>query len=269
MSAMARGARIWWARSTTATRALCLAAAVLAAGPAAAGDALDRILAQVAAASGAALPSRAALTSACGSDLACSARRLVAVLGSRAWLLPAAHPDTDTIRWVATRPSLRVARADGLVRIELLRFGRKVMPELAAAVGEEAYVLDLRQARGGRFERMLEVAGFFLGPRPEALALVADGRARWVDLPAAAFRGPRPLAVQIGAATASAAEVLAALLVAHGGATLCGVEPSAGVATLKAVVPVDHDWRMLVERARIEVPPLELQGGLRPERACH
>jgi hypothetical protein len=49
---------------------------------------------------------------------------------------------------------------------------------------------------------------------------------------------------------------------------LCGSEPSAGAAALKAVVAVDHDWRLLVERARIEVPPVELQGGLRPQRTC-
>ncbi len=45
-------------------------------------------------------------------------------------------------------------------------------------------------------------------------------------------------------------------------------EPSAGEAALKAVIPVDHDWRLLVERARIEVPAVGLAGGLRPARAC-
>jgi hypothetical protein len=245
---------------------------MLAAAPAAAGDALDRILAEAAAAAGTALPSRAELSAACGGDLLCSARRLVAVLGPRARLLPVAHPDTDSIRWVETQPSLRVARAGGVVRIELLRFGRKIMPELAAALapaqGEPAYLLDLRRSRGGRFERMLEVAGFFLGPRQAALALVSAERTTWLDLPAPPARGPRVAAVQVGALTASAGEVLAALLVAYGGAALCGDQPSAGAAALKAVIPVDHDWRLLVERARIEVPAVELQEGLRPARAC-
>jgi Peptidase family S41 len=265
---MARGARTWSARSITAIRALGLALTLLLATPAAADDALDRILAETAAASGAPLPSRGELTEACGSDLHCSAERLVEVLGPRARLLPVAHPDSDTIRWVETQPSLSVTRADGVVRIALSRFGRKVMPELAAAVGAEAYVLDLRAAQGGRFERMLQVAGFLLGPREKALALVEGGGRRWLDLPATAERGRRPRVVQIGAATASAAEVLAALLVADGGAVLCGAGPSAGAAALKAVVPVNHDWRLLVERARIEVPPVELRGGLRPQRAC-
>ena len=162
---------------------------MLAAAPAAAGDALDRILAATAAASGVALPSRGALIAACDRDLACSARRLVEVLGAAARLLPVVHPDTDTIRWVETRPSLRVQRDDGGLRIELLRFGRKIMPELAAAFGEaggdQAYLLDLRQAQGGSFARMLEVAGFFLGPRRHALALVGAGGTTWLDLPAA------------------------------------------------------------------------------------
>jgi hypothetical protein len=245
---------------------------MLAAAPALAGDALDRILAATAAASGAALPSRSALIAACDADLACSARRLVEALGGRARLLPVAHPDTDTIRWVETRPSLRVRRDDRGLRIELLRFGRKVMPELAAALGEaggdQAYLLDLRQAQGGSFTRMLEVAGFFLGPRRHALALVGAGGTTWLDLPAAAVRGPQPAVVRIGSATASAAEVLAALLAAHGGAALCGLEPSAGEAALKAVIPVDHDWRLLVEQARIEVPTVDLSGGLRPHRPC-
>ena len=244
---------------------------MLAAAPAAGGDALDRILNATAAASGAPLPSRAALIAACREDLLCSAHRLVEVLAPGARLVPVAHPDTDTIRWARTRPSLRVEREDRALRIEVLRFGRKIMQELATAFGQAAagqpYILDLRQARGGRFARMLEVAGFFLGPRQAALALVRAGETTWLDRPAPA-RGPPPAAVRIGAATASAGEVLAALLVAHGGAVLCGVEPSAGEAALKAVIAVDHDWRLLVERARIEVPGIDLSGGLRPGRGC-
>ena len=240
--------------------------------PAAAGDALDRILDATAVASGATLPPRSALLAACGSDLPCSARRLVDVLGGAARLVPVAHPDTDTIRWARTRPSLRLQPEDGRLRIEVLHFGRKIMPELAAAVaeagGDQVYVLDLRQVRGGRFARMLAVAGFFLGPREKALALVGEGGTVWVDLPAPAARGPRLAAVRIGAATASAGEVLAALLVAHGNVALCGSAPSAGAAALKTVIPVDHDWRLLVERARIEVPPVDLRHGLRPDRPC-
>ena len=276
---MAPGARTWSARSTTVIRAGCLAgallagaAALLAGAPAAAGDALDRLLDQTAAVSGAPLPPRSALLEACGSDLPCSARRLVDALGFGARLQPVVHADTDTIRWVETRPSLRIRREDGAVRVELLRFGRKIMPELVAAFStagaDQTLVLDLRQTRGGRFARMLDVAAFFLGPRRNALALVGAGGTSWLDLPAPATRGPRLAAVRIGAATASAGEVLAALLVAHGDAALCGSEPSAGAAALKAVIPVDHDWRLLVERARIEVPAVGLDGGLRPEAPC-
>ena len=246
---------------------------MLVAAPAAAEDALGRILAATTAAAGAALPSRAALTAACGGDLHCSAQRLADALGPRARLLAVTHPDTDTIRWVETRPSLRLAEQDGARQVELLHFGRKVMPELAAAFDaaderQPPVVLDLRQAQGGRFDRMLAVAGFFLGPRRQALALVEGERTTWLDLPAPATPGPRLAAVRIGRSTASAGEVLAALLAAYGGAMLCGAEPSAGAAALKSVIPVDHDWRLLVERARIEVPSIELRGGLRPARAC-
>ena len=106
-------------------------------------------------------------------------------------------------------------------------------------------------------------------PGGQVRALVEHGQASWIDLVGPAV-GPRVLVhtVLVGRQTASAGEVLAALITSLGGARLCGRGPTAGEATLKAVIPVDHDWRLLVERAEIVVPPYDLRQGLRPSHAC-
>jgi hypothetical protein len=130
-----------------------------------------------------------ALGRACGTDLLCAARRIVAEAEGRARLERRGHPDTDTIRWATTRPSLGAAAQahDGRRLVVLERFGRKVEWELRASLAEpdrdRGLVLDLRNNHGGDFGRMLRVAGLFTGPRPEALYLVDDGGRHPVAIP--------------------------------------------------------------------------------------
>jgi C-terminal processing protease CtpA/Prc len=74
------------------------------------------------------------------------------------------------------------------------------------------------------------------------------------------------LTVVVGPGTASSGEVLAGLLHRYAGAELVG-EPTAGKDYIVRVIPVDHDWRLLVRAETIEVPGVDLRGGLRPGRA--
>ena len=72
-----------------------------------------------------------------------------------------------------------------------------------------------------------------------------------------------PTSVLVGTDTASSAEVLAALLQRYAGGCLAGAR-TAGKDHLTRVIAVDHDWRLLVPAERIEVPGVDLSGGLRP-----
>lgn len=277
MSAASPGARTWSARSTTATRAIGLALA-LAAGPAGATDAIDRILAAASSGRPIAPVVEQDLRRVCQDDALCAAARVAALLGDGARLEPVRHPDTDTIRWARTAPSVSVHEAaQGPGRIEIRRFGRKVLRELRAALdrskagddGKAAgLTLDLQRNRGGDLERMLAVAGYLIGPRRKAVRLSGARGARWYRLEARGRPRLPVMKVLIGAGTASSAEVLAALLAVHAGAKLCGNAPTAGKDLAQSVVPVTHDWHLLVKRARIEVPGIELSGGLVPDRAC-
>lgn len=275
MSAASPGARTWSARSTTVTKAIGLALA-LGAGPAAAADAVDRILAAADAVRPSAPLAEEDLRRVCASDALCVASHVVAVLGPSARLEPVRHPDTDTIRWARTAPSVVVHEAaGGHGRIEIRRFGRKVLPELRAALSPApgdgnapGLILDLRRNRGGDFERMLDVAGYLVGSRPKAVRLRAGRGDHWYGLNTLERARLPVQKVLIGAQTASSAEVLAALLAVHAGAELCGTARTAGKNVAQSVVPVTHHWRLLVERSRIEVPGIELTGGLFPDRAC-
>jgi Peptidase family S41 len=204
----------------------------------------------------------------CRGEAACLARRVDRDFPAGAVLQAVAHPDTDTIRWAKTQPSIVGARSlDRTTRlIGLERFGRKVEQELAAALpGGGRVVIDLRGNRGGDFRRMLRVAGRLTGPVPHALRLSSGERARWLDVPAPReppWRGE--LLVLVGPETASSGEVLAALLRRHAGARVLG-ERTRGKDHLLRVHVIDHDWRLLLPAERVEVPGESLGGGLAPD----
>lgn len=262
----------WWVPSVTATRLAAAAAALGVPAVAAAAGAVDRLL-ETAAAYGLAVPDETVRTlrAACGADALCVARRIAAAGDGRVRLEKRRHPGTDTIRWVTTRASLQRPETEGDGRgvIVLTRFGRKVEWELRDALRdrstESALVLDLRTNQGGDFGRMLRVAGLFAGARDEALFLVDGPVQRPVAIPAREdpVYGGR-LIVLVGPRTASSAEILAALLRRYAGAELRGA-PTAGKDYLLRVVPVDHDWRLLLPGERVEVPGETLAGGLVPD----
>ncbi len=128
--------RIWWVRSTIAI-SLGVFVSLLPPGAAlAAGGGMERLAARAGAFAGAALPPPEALRAACGGDMLCAARRLVKRLGPRARLERVRHPDTDSIRRVSSAPSLagwKMLPGRGL-RLDLVRFGRKAIPEIEAAL---------------------------------------------------------------------------------------------------------------------------------------
>jgi Peptidase family S41 len=217
------------------------------------------------------LPSLAAVKQACGADGLCAARRIVAAGDGRMRLEAVEHPASDTIRWVETQPSVTVVHEgpDGRHWIALGGFGRTAEREVAAAVSrasaDGALVgLDLRGNAGGDFGRMLRVAAVFTGDIRNALYLVDNEHKKSVSLMAdKGFGRLQDLRVLVGPGTASSAEVLAALLQRYAGARLAGGR-TAGKDYLTRVIAVDHDWRLLVPAERIEVPGVDLSGGLRP-----
>ena len=262
----------WWAPSGTATRLAAAAVGLGLATTASALAAVDRLL-ETAAAYGLALPDETVETArrVCGDDALCVARRIAAAGDRRVRLERRRHPDTDTIRWVTTQASLQRPKStsDGRNVVVLARFGRKVEWELRLALRERpvhsALVLDLRANRGGDFGRMLRVAGLFTGALDDALYLADGTDRRPVAITASdAPVHAGPLVVLIGPETASSGEILAALLRRYAGAELRGAR-TAGKDYLLRVVPVDHDWRLLLPSERVEVPGERLAGGLAPD----
>ncbi len=209
------------------------------------------------------------LRRACGDDPLCVAQRLVAAGEGRARLVQVSHPDSDTIRWVTTEPSVTESRwlSNGARLIVLDGFGRKVVPELQAALkghkAGERVVLDLRGNAGGDLGRMLDVAALFLPGMQNALYIVddQDRKALHVASGKTLFRGG--LTLLVGPGTASSGEVLAALLQRHLGARMLG-ESTAGKDYLYRVVPVDQEWRLLLRAESIVVPGATIAGGLLP-----
>jgi len=278
MWATSRGARPWRAPSTTATRSLLAllvltsSAALAAAGAAGEVDPVARIVRATAVyGTPAELPSLASVKETCGTDALCAAREIVAASAGRVRLEAVAHPESDTIRWAETAPSVTAVHEgpDGRRWIVLDGFGRKAVREVAQAMSQAMadgarLGLDLRGHAGGDFGRMLKLASLFTGNVKDALFLIETTGRNPVSLAAESdFPRTRNLRVLVGPRTASSAEVLAALLRRYAGARLAGSR-TAGKDHLTRVIAVDHDWRLLVPAERIEVPGVELTGGLRP-----
>jgi len=265
--------RTWLVRLTIVTSIL---ASVDAAGsPRTAPIALSRFVSTVRAFTLAPerLPSLVQLTQHCGGDTLCAAQRVAGAVGPRAALMRVQHPDTDTIRWVTTKPSVVRVTDDGLQRVIALRqFGRKVTQELLQALHSgsvgtptRAIVLDLRCNHGGDFHRMMRIAGLFTGPVAGAVTLAERHSHMTVDIPKAASRVVTDsLTVYVGPQTASSAEVFAILLKQYVGATIVG-QPTYGKNFLVRVIPVTHDWSLLLPSAMIEVSGYDLSAGIVPD----
>lgn len=221
-----------------------------------------------------AVASPVAIERRCGRDVLCAARMIVNSAGPGAALVRVHTPDTDTIRWVKTRPSVTriVDEEDGRRVIALDHFGRTVEREMIAALsatgaaGQSEIVIDLRCNGGGDFRRMLGVAGLFTGPVEHALSLVdRHGRRTIVDIPEVGWRADAgPLAVIVGPGTASSAEVLTLLLGKYAAASILGAR-TYGKDYLTRVIPVTHDWNMVLPSAKIEVPGHAFADGIEPD----
>ena len=239
-------------------------------GPAAAGAgemAIDRLY-EAAAPYASGLPARAEIERRCGDNARCAARVIVDAFAGRAVLESIDHPDSDSMRLVATEPSLGAVGpvAGGRLMVALDRFGRNAVHELRAAVGDgDHLILDLRANRGGALERMLRVAALFTGPIDGALGVSGPDGRRVLAIPDSRDRlAPSRITVLVGRHTASSAEMLAALLRRHLGAEIVG-ETTFGKDYVYRVIPVDHDWRLLIPAERIDIPGETLAGGLIPD----
>lgn len=270
-------------RSTTATRlvvagwlaALCLtplsawgAAPAWEAAPEGGTGAFGLFLDRVAAF---AAINRPRLTKACGPDRLCAARLIVGAVRQPARLEAVVHPDTDSIRRATSQRSISHFRSgeDGLHVIRLKRFSRKLNDELLSNIRllDNLYhlTIDLRDNRGGDFDRMRRAAALFTGPVATAITLTHRGTTQQIDIPAPDRRLAIPrLSVLIGPRTASSAEVLAVLLRKHANAIILGAR-SFGKDYLYRIIPVTHDWRLLLPAERISVPGETLAGGVIPD----
>ena len=273
-----RGVRPWRARSTIVISGAVLALVALAHVAVANGpDPVARLFA--AAAAYAPMPgglSVGAVRDLCERDALCAAQEFVAASAGRARLQKVEHPDSDTIRWVDSATSVAGfgRMADGRAWLTLNRFGRKAVDELRGALeelrtdnGALDLVLDLRDNGGGDFGRMMKLAAVFTGEINNSLYLI--GTEDRIPVGIVGMNTPErleSLTVVVGPRTASSGEVLAGLLHRYAGAELVG-EPTAGKDYIVRVIPVDHDWRLLVRAETIEVPGVDLRGGLRPGRA--
>jgi hypothetical protein len=264
----------WWVRLTIVTSIFAMID--VAAPPLAAPVTLSRFVStvQAFALTPERLPSLAELTLHCRGDALCAARHIVVAMGPRAALMRVQHPDTDAIRWVTTKSSVVRVTDDGLHRLIALRqFGRKVTKELLSALNmrsvgplTRAVVLDLRCNHGGDFDRMIRVAGLFIGPVAEAVTLVGHHGRMTVDIPTTVSRVVADsLTVYVGPETASSAEVLAILLKRYVGATIVG-QVTYGKDFLVRVIPVTHDWNLLLPSAIIEVSGYDLSAGIVPDQ---
>ena len=197
-----------------------------------------------------------AARSGCGTAF-CFAEALAAERPDHVRLEPVAHPDTDSIRWVSTRPSVIAEETPGTLRLELTHFGRKAFPELRAALASakdaQSIALDVSGNAGGDFERMLSIAGLLLGSVRDAVEIDHGDQIERRALQAGATGNWRVASVETDDKTASAALLLARLLAAHGGAELIGPSFEEEPIFLKRRIPIDHDWRLVLPVAVVKV----------------
>lgn len=182
----------------------------------------------------------------------CFAEALTSALPEKTRLEPVTHPDTDSIRWVRTAPSVTVDKSSGTRTLRITHFGRKVVTELREASAPGSLPVDLRGNEGGDFERMLEIAGVLLGSRQDVIEIDHGDRIEHRSLKGPSAPAWRISSVETDEKTASAALILARLLTAGGGAQLIGPDRG-GPVFLKHRIPIDHDWRLILPVAEVRV----------------
>ncbi|MGI9486774.1 MAG: S41 family peptidase [Geminicoccaceae bacterium] len=197
-----------------------------------------------------------AVKSSCQTAL-CFAEALAAERPDHVRLEPVDHPDTDSIRWVSTRPSVIVEETPGKLRLEFTHFGRKALPELRAALASakdaQSIAIDVSGNAGGDFERMLSIAGLLLGSVRDAVEIDHGDHIERHALQGCATGKWQVASVETDNKTASAALLLARLLAVHGGAELIGPPFEEKPIFLKRRIPIDHDWRLVLPVAVVKI----------------
>ncbi len=237
---------------------------------------------EVARITGKTLPAPERVFGICKGRWPCIGKHLQRALGHRARLERIMHPDTDTIRFVRSLPTLTdiTHPGKGIIRLRIIRFGRRALREIRAALTARTSTggfafhtvqFDLRDHPGGSLRGMLRLAGGLLGPVPRAFALKnRQGSLRWIALfaeePALLKKNLKGVRIEVlvNDKTASSAEVFAALLRRHAGARILG-RRTFGKDWILRPVAVSHDWRLLVPAERIVIPGETLAGGLKPD----
>lgn len=159
-------------------------------------------------------------------------------------------------------PILRVHR---FVKGSTLRqFRQALQPVLAAG---RPVVLDLRFCPGGELFEALDVASLFLPPGVP-LATLEDGAGRRIALRSAGTGAPPAgrIAILVGPATASASEILAAVLREQAGARLIG-RPTFGKCLAQSAFPLADGSVLVISTGRVLTGRgLSCEGqGLRPD----
>lgn len=186
----------------------------------------------------------------------CFAETLAADLPHQARLEPVTHPDTDTIRWVTTRPSVTAKHDGDLIKLKLTHFGRKSVAELREALtgAGRRLLVDLRGNPGGDFERMLQIAGLLLGPRRDAIEINHGNHIERRSLKGPSKPSWRITRIRTDEDTASAALLLARLVDTHSDAEVTGPPIHAERPIfLKRRIAIDHDWRLVLPVAEVRV----------------
>lgn len=169
------------------------------------------------------------------------------------------HPDTDSIRWAKTSPSLSVSSTTSdltAIKLKLTHFGRKAVIELRDALASTSrpmVEIDLRGNEGGDFERMLEIAGLFTGPIKDAVKIDFPDHSETRSIHGPTVRHWQVSRVETDNQTASAALLLAQLLETHAGGELVGPPTMEKPVFLKRRININHDWRFIMPIAKIQI----------------
>jgi carboxyl-terminal processing protease len=194
--------------------------------------------------------------------------------------LTLAAPDGDKRRFRLFRADFQpldveshVEHGRQLLRIRRFRAGL-TRPTVAARLAayraqrtERPLVLDLRFSGGGDVFEALDVAGLFLESGRELVAFVDRAGEHERFMNRRSGDTSTPLSIWIGPDTASAAEILAAILRYHGRAELRG-SPSLGKCSIQTDVPLPEGAVLRFTEKRALLPDASTCDGhpLKPDR---
>lgn len=156
----------------------------------------------------------------------------------------------DAVRW-------ELQGTTGVVRIDVFGWGaaaalRGALTEIEA-LGAEELVVDVRKNPGGDVHAAVEAAGHFLDAGAVIATLVDEDGDETVYRARAGATCRLPLQILVDAETASAAELFAGALAAHGRATVVG-PATVGKTTVQRIVPAIDQGVAWESYARVVMP---------------